>query len=100
MFNFFVNDLDVGAECTLSKLADDSKLGGVFDTAETHAAIQRNLERLEKHANRNFAVFNKEKWEVLRTRRIHSTHQYELGGSPSWKPAWQKRTLGFWWTPS
>ncbi|KAK4824374.1 hypothetical protein QYF61_014034 [Mycteria americana] len=72
-------DLDNGAESTLSKFADDTKLGGVANMPAGHAAIQRDLDRLEKWDDRNLTKLNKEKCEVLHLGRNNPCTKKNLG---------------------
>jgi len=91
LFNCFTNDLDDGSECTL-KSADDTNLGGVADAADGCAAVQRDLNRLKKQADRNLMSFHKYKCTVLPWGR-NNPGTHILCGPCGWKAPLLRRTL-------
>uniref|UniRef100_A0A8B9V0B7 Reverse transcriptase domain-containing protein n=1 Tax=Anas zonorhyncha TaxID=75864 RepID=A0A8B9V0B7_9AVES len=79
LFNIFIDNFHEGIVSALSKYADDTKLGGVADMPEGCAAIQQDLDRLERWAGSNQMRLNESKCRVLHLGRNNHMYQYRLG---------------------
>jgi len=75
----FIKGLDAGVECTISKLADDTKLGAAVDSLEGQEALQRDLDRMEHQAIISGMNCNKNKCQILHLGWSNSRHRYKLG---------------------
>ena len=58
--------------------ADNTKLSGAVNTLEGKEAIQRDLDRLKKRADRNLMRFSKAKCRVLHSGRGNPRYLYKL----------------------
>jgi len=72
LFNIFINDIDNGSECTLSKFLDVTNLSNVV-------AMPEGPDKLERWAHVNLMWFKKAKCRVLLLGQSSTQYQYRLG---------------------
>jgi len=80
LFNTFINVIDSGIKCTLSKFVDDTKLSGAIDLLQGRYAIQRDFGRLQEWVHAVLMKFNKAKCKVLHPSQCNPQYHYRLGG--------------------
>ena len=65
VFSIFISDINSGVDCTVSKLANETKMSGAGDVPEGWDVIQGDLDKLERWVCVNLVRFNKAKCKVL-----------------------------------
>ncbi|KAK4829956.1 hypothetical protein QYF61_008087 [Mycteria americana] len=89
------NDLDTRIQSTLSKFANDTKLGGGLDSHEGRESLQRDLDRLQSWAITNHMKFNKTQCWILHLRQGNPGYKYKLGDERL-ESSPVERDLGVW----
>ena len=80
LFLLYVNDIDDGLNCKVSKFADDTKIACKVTTTREKETLQSDLDQLTHWANKWQMQFNVEKCKVLHIGSNNNMQQYSMNG--------------------
>ena len=81
LFIIYVNDIDDGLTCKISKFADDTKITSRVTTSVEKLELQSNLDQLNRWAEKWQMQFNVDKCKVLHLGSNNDHAKYSLNGS-------------------
>ncbi len=80
LFLVYVNDIDEGLSCKISKFADDTKIGNSVLTDEERQSLQEDLHKISVWSDRWEMPINVDKCQVLQVRTRNKKSDYEMRG--------------------
>ena len=80
LFTIYIDDLEEGAECRVTKFVDDTKMSGKANCMEGVERLKRDLDRLSEWARTWQMEYNVGKCEIIHFGRSNSRRDYYLKG--------------------
>ena len=81
LFLVYINDIDEGLTCIISKFADDTKIANTVVSNDQAQEMQTNLDKLSNWAKTWQMTFNTEKCKVLHIGYRNEKNNYVMDGS-------------------
>ena len=82
LFIIYINDLEVGLKSSISKFADDTKVGGKALTTADCEIIQNDINQIIKWSEKWQMSFNPDKCKVMHVGSRNSNFSYKMQGKP------------------
>ncbi len=80
LFIIYINDLDVGLNNTVSKFADDTKIGNAIVTEDDRAKLQEDLNKIAEWSEKWQMPFNVSKCQMLQVGHSNKKYEYDMMG--------------------
>ena len=78
LFIIYINDIDVGLNNTISKFADDTKIGSAVLTENDRLKLQQDLDKVSKWSEDWNMPFNINKCQLLQVGSLNNKYQYSI----------------------